>query len=237
LMAIAYGYVRITCDDPKGEIYCLLGPEPLKYTEGDTGWEVVERPHQTGMTVWRGQPPRQVQLGIVMDQYVQKRRIAPMANMLFRMARGDEESPPGPIEVEGVPIGYTSWVIESIEHGDPIRDQRGYATRQGFVLTLREYVPPEFLALRRRALAGVKGKTKIVKARQGDTPRKIARRNHCKWHELRTANGLTVQKADQKLKVGTKLRVPVQPKKGRGVRGTRGTAKNQNLGQGKGKDK
>jgi hypothetical protein len=224
-MAQRYGWVRLTCRDPKATVYCLLGPEPVKYTEGGTGWEVVNRPYQTGMTVWNGNPPRQVQLGIMMDEFVQNTPIGPQAAALFKMARGDEESPPGPIEITGAALAYTQWVIESIEHGDPIRKHNMRATRQAFVLTLREYVPPEFLALRRRALAGVKGKTKIIKAKRGDTPRKIARRNKCKWHELRTANGLTMRKADQKLKAGTKVRVPVAPAPPKKNTGTRGTAK------------
>jgi hypothetical protein len=76
-------------------------------------------------------------------------------------------------------------------------------------VTLREYVPPSYLQLRKRALQGGRSKTRVLTSRKGDTPAKVAHRAQCKWTDLRTLNPTLVRKANQTLKTATKLRAPI----------------------------
>jgi hypothetical protein len=206
---LPYGHVRITCDDPVVNIVVLLSDEPIRYTAGFGGWEVTQRPRQVGMTSWQGQEPLQLTLGLMFNTFDTPGTISSDVAALRRIARGDDESPPGVCTIEGIPLGPDDWIIEGLEFGEALRRADGYAVRQEVTLTLREYVPPSYLQLRRKALAGGKGKTKIITTKRGDTPASIARRMHCKWTDLRTLNRKIVKKANQKLKTGTKLRVPV----------------------------
>jgi hypothetical protein len=75
--------------------------------------------------------------------------------------------------------------------------------RQQVSVTLREYVPRRVpTATQTSRLQGSKGKTRVVTAKQGDTPAKIARREHCAWTNLRDLNPTLVRKANQALKRG-----------------------------------
>jgi hypothetical protein len=203
-------YVRVTCDDPKLNVVALLGEEPARLTGGFGGWEVSARPRQVGMTTWTGVEPLQLELSLLLDGWASATSQENAISDIVTCARGDDNSPPGIVELEGVPLPVERWVIEDVAFGDVIVDPASRERlRQALALTLREYVPPEYLQQRRRAVLGSKGKTRVVTARQGDTPAKIARRLHCKWTDLRELNSTVVKKANQALKKGAKLRAPV----------------------------
>jgi hypothetical protein len=230
-MSVRVGFVRLTCDDPKLRLTVRLGPEPVRITGGVGGWEVSARPRQVGMTTWAGVEPLQVELSLMFDGWGGKRSQDAKLRQLLTVARGDDESPPGVLELEGVPLPVDRWVIEALDYGDAIissgvegaeygRPVPPMETlRQQVSVTLREYVPPEYLQLRKRALQGSKGKTRVVTAKQGDTPAKIARREHCAWTNLRDLNPTLVRKANQALKRGVQLRVPVAVSKTRRAKG------------------
>jgi hypothetical protein len=211
------GWVRITCDDPAANLVLRLGTEPPKVTGGLGGWEVTARPRQVAMTTWAGTEPFQVSLSLMLDGYAADSSVERSLRRLVTVARGDDESPPGVVRVTGIPLPVEAgWVLEAVEFADPIL--RGTATRNGasgerlrqpLTLTLREYVPPSYLQLRKGALAGAKTKTRVVTARKGETVAHLARRQHCKWTELRALNPKLIRKANQALKAGTKVRAPV----------------------------
>jgi LysM domain len=225
------GHVQIYCADPPRSIVTFLGPDPIKLSGGGGGWEVVGRPHQIGMTLWQGGDPYTVQLPLMFDDFPERGSVERAVRVLNRLARGDDDSEPGIVEIGGVPLPADEWVIDSLDWGDPIRAPSDLRLlRQPVTVTLREYVPPEYLQLRRRALAKPKRRTRVVTVKKGDTPAKIARRVHCKWTALRELNPGVVKKANQpvgrkgdRFKVGMKLRAPVTPErrkgKGRGARG------------------
>ena len=227
------GCVQIYCADPPRGLIVLLGPDPLKLTGGGGGWELVNRPHQTSMTLWQGGDPYSLQLPLMLDDYPERGGVERAMRVLNRLVKGDDDSEPGVVEIGGVPLPVDEWVIESIDYGDPIRavdDLR--LLRQPCTLMLREFVPPEYLQLRRRSLLKPKRRTRVIKVKRGDTPAKIARRVKCKWTDLRKLNPGVIKKANQKVgkkgdkfKVGMRLRVPVKPapRRGRG-RGGRGRA-------------
>jgi LysM domain len=228
------GHVQIYCADPPRSMIALLGPDPVKQTGGGGGWETVARPHQTSMTLWQGGDPYTYQLSLMLDDFPEHGSVERAVRVLNRLARGDEDSEPGIIEIGGVPLPADEWVIDSLDYGDPIRAPSDLRLlRQPVTLAIREYVPPEYVQLRRRALIKPRRKTKVVTVKKGDTPAKIARRVKCKWTALRELNPGVIRRANQKVgaagdkfKVGMKLRAPVkpEPKKGTG-RGARGRSR------------
>lgn len=223
------GCVQIYCADPPRSLIVLLGEDPVKLTGGETGWETVARPHQTGMTLWNGAAPYALALPLMLDDFPERGSVEKAMRVLHRLARGDDDSEPGVIELGGIPLPADEWVIESLDYGDPIRGDRDLRLmRQPVTLSLLEYVPPEYVQVRRRSLAKPKPKTRMVKVKKGDTPAKIAHRAHCKWTELRTLNPGVVKRANQKVgtphdrfKVGMRLRVPVHPQHKKKAKGHR----------------
>ena len=210
------GYVRLTCGDPALDLVCLLGPEPPQLSGGVGGWSVVARPREVGMTVWEGSEPYTLSLSLMLDRFAEGRSIEAKLRQLTRVGRGDRESPPGTLRVRGLPLPDVRWFIETIDYGEPIRRTTDAArVRQPLVLQLREFVSPEFLRRRRKPFGKSSSKTTIIRAQEGDTAAKIAKRRRLKsWTVLRKLNKKVVKKANQKIKQGTKLRVPaVKPQK------------------------
>ena len=189
------------------------------------------------MTLWQGGEPYALTLPLMLDNFARRETVERSLRAVERLSRGTDDSEPGVIQVGGIPLPADEWVIESIDYGDPIRAVDDMAVmRQPVTLALREYVPPEYVQLRRRALAKPKPKTKVVKVKRGDTPAKIARRVKCKWTALRELNPGVIKKANQKVgkkgdkfKVGMSIRVPVKRAPAAGRRGGRGRG-----GQGRG---
>lgn len=206
---LPHGAVRISCDDPSANLILALGAESPKITGGVGGWEITGRPRQVSMTTWAGVEPFQVALSVMLDGYAAGRSVESELRTLVAIARGDGESQPGLCRVTGIALPVDRWVIEAMEVGDALLGSDGERTRQPLTLTLREYVPPSYLQLRRSATQGAKGKTKVISSRKGDTPAAIARRQRCAWTAIRDLNLATVHKASQVLKTGTRLRVPV----------------------------
>ena len=129
------------------------------------------------MTIWAGGEPYTLQLPLMLDDYPERGSVERAMRVLNRLVKGDDDSPPGVVELGGIPLPVDEWVIDGIDYGDPIRavdDLR--LLRQPVTLTLREYVPPEYMQLRRRSLVKPRRKTKVVTVKKGDTPAKIARR-------------------------------------------------------------
>lgn len=202
-------HVRLRCDDPALDLVVLLGDDTIKVTAGGGKWEITERPQQVSMTTFAGVEPVQLTLPLLFDGWRGRTSQERKLRKLFTVWRGDEESPPGVLTVTGIPLPVRRWVIEAIDYGDPLLSTDGNRIRQPLSLTLREYVPPTYLQLRRRALQGTKGKTKVITSRKGDTPTTIAKRQKCKASDILQLNATIMSKANQKLKTGTKLRVPV----------------------------
>lgn len=207
---LASGYVRLSCGDPSFVLVALLGDESPTVSGGVGGWSIVGRPRDVGMTVWEGIEPCQLTLPLMLDAFAQGRSQEPALRGLLRVARGDRESPPGIVSVEGVPsLPAREWIVEGIDFADAIRRVSDmHRTRQALTLTLREYVKPEYIT-RRRTTSKSSTKTIILKATKGDTAAKIAKRRRLKsWKDIRKLNPGIVTKANQTIKQGTPIRVP-----------------------------
>jgi hypothetical protein len=162
------------------------------------------------MTTWAGVEPLQVELSLMFDGWAAHSRRRRCCD-LFAVARGDDESPPGVLERAGRAaarrrVGDRGHRLRRRHRRPRTSDAR---LRQPLTLTLREYVPRRTCSMRRRALAGGKGKTRVVTSRKGDTPAKVARRAALQVDRGARAQPDVVKKANQALKTGTKLRVPV----------------------------
>jgi hypothetical protein len=225
------GYVRLTCSHPALDVLALMGEDSPHYTGGFGGWDVTARPRQVGMTTWAGVEPLELELGVLLDGFDAHQSQERVLRKLYAVARGDDDSPAGVLRVKGIPLAADRWVIDGLELGDAIRRRSdGALIRQALTLTLREYVPPQYLQIRRGALRGDKGKTKLVTVKRGDTPAKLARKHHCKWTDIRALNK-TVHppkqpwKANSDLRDGSKVRVPVASTRDRRAKGSRKSSK------------
>ncbi len=204
------GYVRVTCTDPAFVMVGLMAEDLSNLTAGAGGWNLIERPREVSMTVWGGVEPFQMTLPLVLDGFASGRSQEPALRGLARVARGDRESPPGIVQLEGIPsLPTREWVIEGIDYGDYIRRTNDlHRTRVHVTLTLREYVPPEYVQ-RRRSPTASSSKVIIIKAGTGDTLAKIAKRRKIKsWTVLWDLNQNLQRKANATLKKGTQVRVP-----------------------------
>jgi hypothetical protein len=211
-MSWTAGWVTLTCGDPALAITVRLGEDSPRLTGGLGGWTTVGRPRDVGMTVWEGVEPYQLALSLMFDGYAAQRSQERALRALSRVARGDRESSPGVLHIDGIPLPADDWVIESIEFGDAITRDGGDRLRQPLSLTLREYVPPQYLR-RRKSPSSSSSKTVVVRSIKGDTPAKIAKRRKVKsWTVIRDLNRKLVKKANQSLKPGTKIRVPAAKK-------------------------
>lgn len=206
------GHVRLTCGDPKLDVTVWLGPEPPTIEAGIGGWNVTERPREVGMTIWGGVEPFQLSLSLMFDGWAARTNQENALANLIAVGRGDRESPPGVLAVEGLALPADDWVIESMEFGDPIYGTDGNRLRQAVTLTLREYVPPEYLRRYKTGKAHASTKHVTVRAKRGDTLAKIAKRRKVKWTAIRDMNRKLSSKANAPIKEGTQVRVP-KPKK------------------------
>jgi nucleoid-associated protein YgaU len=183
------GRVRISCDDPDFDLLGWLGPDSPKYTGGFGGWTVTPRPRQVGMVTYDGVEPIELQFQLLWDGILRADR-----------RRRPYEHP-----------SSIRWVIRNVEFGDAIRRISDmHRTRLMLTFTLLEFVPPKFEGLKRRAFGKDLRKTGIWKVHTGDTPHSIAKHQHCTWTAIRELNHDLVRSANQKLKAGTKLRVPTR---------------------------
>ena len=217
------GRVRVWCNDPEFIIEGWLGEESPRYTGGIGGWEITGRPKQIGMTTWEGVDPVELQFQMVWDGIVhigrRRRRprrqdlsVEPNIRDLMNVVRGDGESGPGVIRIEGIPsLIARRWVITNIEFGDAIRRPEDmHRTRLLMDWTVLEYVPPHFERIRKKGVGGDRGKTVVINAKASDTPHTIAKRRHCKWTDLRSLNQGVIRAANQNLRRGQKIRVPAR---------------------------
>jgi hypothetical protein len=213
------GYVGLLCDEPPLSLLALFGETAPTLSEGGGGWEVTERPQQVGMTTWKGSPPYQLEFSMMLDGFVTGDSVEPDIRLLRAVWRGTEKVPPGIVEVLGIPsLPTDEWIITGMTESDAaLRRQDMSRVRCEVTLTLTEYNPPEYKSVRRRSLAEAKDRTTVYTVKKKDTPAKIARKRKCKWTDLRKLNPGVIKRANQDLKDGSKIRVPVMArKKGKG---------------------
>jgi hypothetical protein len=226
-MTVQPGHVRLRSATPPLNTVVRLGPDLPQLSGGFGGWEVTGRPRAVGMTTWTGVPPFEYTINVLLGRQDKSTSVERVIRQIIAVARGTDDHPPGIVTIEGIPgLPAARWTINGLDFGDAIRRGNMERVRQALTLSFLEYQPPEYHLLGRGALAGARPKTVIYTVRKGDTPAKIARARHCKWTDIRAVNakGL-IKKANQHLKPGTRINVPIKhapPKKQRRRRGSGG---------------
>lgn len=211
------GQVRLINQDAKFDATLPLAAEVPKLTGGDDLWDIVERPRQVAMTVYKGRNPYQLELPVLLNGFnplVEQGGYSqePVIRDLLDAMTGDDEQEPSTWEVRGIPsLPVDEWVLNTCEPGDQVirRNTDFSRTRQSYTLTFVEYTPPTYVQLRAKARQGAKAKTTLYTVKRGDTPATVARKRRCKWTDLRTLNQSVVKRANQNLKDGSRIRVPV----------------------------
>lgn len=205
------GWVHLMSHQPYLNQRVRLGPDGFKITAGFGGWNTTTRPRAVGMTTWTGVPPYEAKLQIIYNDWD---GVENLIRQLMDVARGSVSSGPGIVWLDGIPaLPVDRWIISDLEFDDDhmIRKTDMRRRRQIVTITLLEYQPPVYELLAKNALKKARPKTVIYKVKKGDTPAKIARARHCHWQDLKTLNKKgTVRAANQHLKVGIQIMVPVK---------------------------
>lgn len=206
----ADGRVILASSAPALRVIAYVGEAPPTRSEGYGGFEEIQRPRRTAFLEWRGRSLPRLALDLVLDGWATGASQEGFIRNLERWAQPAPETgnQPPPIFVGGpVPTDPTvPWVIDALEWGDDVlRREDGQRVRQGFTLTLLEFVQPD-LALRRSAAPKAATRTYVVKA--GEHLGEIAARQLGKasrWREIARLNGIRDPKS---VKAGQRIKLP-----------------------------
>ena len=204
------GGTLVTVQSSQGAVRGLLGEEGAHITGGYGGWEVTARPRDVAMTTWQGRGPFEMDLPLLLDRFGEDGSVEADCRLLERMAIpvNQKSSPPTVRLIGAVPRAGLRWVVDSIDWGDQLRNiWSGERVRQAVSLHLIEFQAPDLVAPRSKATPQ---NAKRVKAREGDTLKKIAKRvlgNAKHWKEIRKLNP-KFRSPTKKIPKGTSILVP-----------------------------
>lgn len=212
--------VEIRSEDADLKITALLGQEAPQLTGGVGGWEAVNRPNRRPLSVWRGvQEPLRMVLPLLLDKWddsASGRSVEAECRVLERMGGLDRNDPEPPILIVEGSLPHDEsraksnrWVIEGLEWGDALRRaEDGHRVRQEVTVTLMLFVQDDKLSrIRRGSSPG--GRSRYVKARNGDTFEKIAHRELGSGrYGLKLARLNGKRSAGTHIKVGTRVKLP-----------------------------
>jgi hypothetical protein len=152
-MSDQVGKITFRSASPAMSFTCWIGQEGIKVTDGYGGWEVVNRPRQSGLTQWNGRAPLQMSVPIVIDGFMGRDSVELEVSILEKMSIGDlndNGEPPPVITVSGpaVPHSKQDWVIEGATPGASIRkNSNGDLIRQEYEVVLRRHSAADKLQL------------------------------------------------------------------------------------------
>lgn len=190
----------------------LLGEAGASITAEGGGWETVERLRQVGFIEWRGASPRELEVSVVFDQWPNIGSVEAQCVALSRMTQPVGNNPPPWLQITGaVPVGAkTRWAITAVDWGtDVVRNDAGQRVRQDATVHLIERVVAD-TAFTQTAQQRLLATTTVVKAKKGDTPKKVAVRvlgAAKRWTEIRKLNQ-KLKRPNMAIKAGTGIRVP-----------------------------
>jgi hypothetical protein len=174
-------------------------------------WDVVARPQKEGITEWKGNRNRELELHLMLDRWTAGGDIEKQIDALEQIARTALT-----VRVVGpIPYWGVRWAIREIDYGDYLRDAAtARRVRQDVTLHLLEYIQPDALAKIPRAGAEPKP-ARTYSIVKGDDLSKIAQKTlgkAARWPEIVKLNtGMRGVKLDpKKFKAGTKIKVPAK---------------------------
>lgn len=189
----------------------LRGDGPPKLVGGLGGWDIVSRPRRIGLTQWTGREPFQMDVPILFDGWHDQKSVEDDIRRLNGMAVGAAYDPPPTVQVQGaVPVSDATWIISNIDWGDEVYWEENAAgktwrLRQDAVVHLLQYQAEDRLKI---TITKSLPNTYVVH-RKGETLRSIAKSmygNGNRWKDIQKANPKI--RDPNKIKVGTKLRIP-----------------------------
>lgn len=212
-------YVTLVSSSPKLTVSAILSQDMPKVT-GFGGWNEVVRPRRVAFVDWQGNSPIRLAFGLMLDAWGDGPLTVEQDCLdLERMARpGPQNQKPPTLKItEGeLPHMNVTWVIDSLEWGDCIRQRdTGKRVRQVVSLVLVAVSDPYAsakspAASNRAAASGRGGQAHPLRytVKKGDTLSGIAASQYgeaSKWHAIAAANNIRDPKA---LKVGQVLKLP-----------------------------
>ena len=189
--------VTLASQSPNISMTVLLDSAGAVVSGGYGGWDIIARPRRQALTHWAGRNPFSMSVSIILDSHMEGGNIESQCSRLERFAlpHPNPGGTPPVLRVSGraIPHDDLSWVVDTIEWGDTIRDSSGYRTRQFATVNLIRYVQADKIQV--TAAANARGKVtatvRTVDVRQNDTLTKIAARelgDGKRWHEIQKLN-------------------------------------------------
>lgn len=142
------GQITFRCAAPALTVTCYMDETGPKITGGYGGWDIVERPRRVALTQWNGKDPYKMEIGIILDGFIDDDEVEIEIAKLERMALPFNTEPPV-IEVKGsaIPHDDLKWVVEDIDWGDALRKSNGRRVRQQGTIKLVQNVKADRLQL------------------------------------------------------------------------------------------
>lgn len=219
-----WGSLKITSLEDGTFFQCFLGDGSPIVTEGYSGWQVVSRPRDVGITEWAGRNPMAIEIPFLVYRWEEKVSTKPgddcendIQNLETLCGIGSHAQPPVcRVDANGIiPHDYTlsktlSWVVESVgwDRGIEARsDYSGNRMRAGGNITIRQFIAARDI-LRRINAKSRAVKPKKHKVKRGETLGKIAAfyyGDSNKWKRIADANHMRDRRS---LHVGQTLIIP-----------------------------
>lgn len=208
-------------------VYVGLGHGSPQQSGHVGGWEVVSREQRKALTSWRGREPMRTTFSVLFDtlddpsEGQELEREIRVLEKLAGIGIGNREPPVVRFNSRGlIPHDFKDapqnrWVVDALEWGEAIRNNRGHRIRQEATITLLEYVDDEYLEKARKKRDNKKSKDKCSGAnkkrytvKKGDTLMSIAKKQYGRadcWKAIAKLNKI---RDPRSLKIGKRLRLP-----------------------------
>lgn len=194
-------------------VKCLLGPDPVRVTDGYAKWTVVDRKKRRGITEWVGTNPLTVEVGFLIDYFDDpddnpglrcQRDIRDLEEMAGLNFDGDVKPPECLWDAnaphDNAEAAHLRWIVFKLEWGDSMFNKEGNKVRQGGTITLMQSVTDAFItatgAAKNRKKTGQNKpkKKKLYTVKKSDSTLKEIAQNELGnanlWTKIAKLNGL-----------------------------------------------
>lgn len=204
----------VTADDDKRTVHGWLVDDPPTLSGGYGGFRVADRPRKTGLTIWQGRAPFQLDVPMLLSD--RGSSVSDEIHNLDVMSSGTSKGGPPTVKVDGaVPVPAHAgelWVIQDVQWGDIVRRSDRVVIRQRVNVTLLEYVSDATLEASTESSRTPGGNTVVrhYTVKKGDTLGSIAARqlgDQKRWVDVAAVNGFRSSN-DLKPYIGRKIKLP-----------------------------
>ena len=193
------------------ELEVLLGEGEVELSNGESNWEVIDRPNDLGVVEFTGATPYTMKVPLMFDGFSSNEDVSQDVKTLLSLVRsveGPRAGEPDSFKILGpVPFsGETTWVASTYTWGPSLKEDN-ILYRQEIELEVVEYVRPDLTTFRRFTPPKPQ-RPKRYRVKKGDTLFSIAIKfyhNRSKWKLIAKRNKI---RDPRKLKVGQVLKLP-----------------------------